>query len=189
MKKVFIDGGANIGNSIDLFHSKYPNSSEFEIHSFEPNPQLWNKLREYEDRATLYQKALYKADTVLKFYLGSSLSSSIRKDKNSGNLRTTNPIQVKAIRLSSFIKTTFNKDDYIVLKLDIEGAEYDIIPDLLQEGLFDGWVNELYGEWHYNKLDNVTEEYHNNLVKELSKKGFTMNKWCAEKGEIYLAII
>ena len=35
MRKVFIDGGANVGQSIEAFCNHYPNAEEFEIHSFE----------------------------------------------------------------------------------------------------------------------------------------------------------
>ena len=34
MKKIFIDGGANDGRSIDLFRKKWPDAKEYEIHSF-----------------------------------------------------------------------------------------------------------------------------------------------------------
>ena len=39
--------------------------------------------------------------------------------------------------------------------MDIEGSEYDVIPKLLQDGLFDGYINVLYGEWHLNKIQNI----------------------------------
>ena len=186
MRKIFIDAGANVGNSIQLFLDKYPSAEEFTIHSFEANPKLHTPLDKYRDRATIHHEAVYRKDTTLKFYLGGSLNSSIRKDKTSGHLNKSVPIEVKAINLAQFIKENFDKEDYIILKLDVEGAEYDILPHLLEEGIFDGWVSELFGEWHQRKLSKVTLEQHTNLVSNLSDKGFYMKDWCAERNIIEL---
>lgn len=186
MKKIFIDGGANTGTSLQFFLKKYPNASEFEIHSFEAHPKIFKKLEKHKGRATVYNKALYKENTEIDFYVGSILSSSIRKDKTTGSLNTRSPIKVEAIRLADFIKSSFSKDDHIVLKLDVEGAEYDILPDLLEEGIFDGWVDILFGEWHVNKLKEVTQAEHDQLVEALAAKGFKMRNWAAEKGKMEL---
>ena len=43
MKKVFIDCGANKGQSIDLFVNSWDDAKEYEIHSFEANKDfLWH---------------------------------------------------------------------------------------------------------------------------------------------------
>jgi len=186
MKKIFIDAGANTGISIKLFLEKYPNSNEFEIHSFEANPGLHSKLDAYSTQATIYHKAVYIEDTTLDFYLGTSLGSSLRKDKTTGGISVNNKIQVEAINLAQFIKNNFSKEDYIVLKLDVEGAEYDILPHFITEGIFDGWVNELFGEWHGGKLEEVSIKQQQDLDKLLSDKGFYMKNWCAERGVIEL---
>ena len=187
MKKIFIDAGANTGISIKLFLNRYPNSQEFEIHSFEPNPHLHKKLSEYSDRATIYHKAVYTEDTTLDFYLSNiHLASTLRIDKLTGGISQNNKIKVEAIDIAKFIKNNFNKEDYIILKLDIEGAEYDILPHLIEEGMFDGWINELFGEFHYKKLSLVTLSEHENLNKLLLDKGFKMKDWCAERNKIEL---
>lgn len=181
MRKIFIDCGANNGSSIDLFLEKYPNSNEFEIHSFEPNPKLIKVLQRYEHKSTIHRKAVYTQNTSIDFHLGHDLSSSLRKDKMTGINYNNAPLKVEAIDLAEFIKDNFDKEDYIVMKLDVEGAEYDILPYLLQEGIFDGWVNDLYGEWHQRKLSTITIEQHNDIVQQLKVKGFQMKDWCAER--------
>lgn len=186
MQKIFIDGGANVGTSIKLFLNKYPNAEDFKIYSFEANSKLIKSLEKYKDKATIFNKAIYTEDTTINFYTGDSLSSSLRKDKTTGRLNISSPVQVEAIDLASFIKSSFSKKDYIVLKLDVEGAEYSILPHLIQESIFDGWVNELFGEWHYTKLKYVTKEQHDALEKALSAKGFSMKEWCAERNIIQL---
>ena len=37
MRKIFIDGGANKGQSTKAFLNQWPNAEEFEIFMFEPN--------------------------------------------------------------------------------------------------------------------------------------------------------
>lgn len=186
MKKIFLDCGANNGNSIDLFLQKYPKSNEFEIHSFEPNPKLITALTKYEGKSIIHKKAVFTQNTPINFYLGRPLSSSIRKDKITGIDYKNTPIKVEAIDLSEFIKNNFDVQDYIVLKLDVEGAEYDILPHLLKEDIFDGWVNELFGEWHVGKLSNISKKQHDDLVQQLNINGFRMKEWCAEEKIIEL---
>ena len=179
MRKVFLDGGANVGNSIDLFLSKYPNSTEYEIFSFECNPKLLSILnKKYSKKATIVPFAIYNKEDTLDFYIGADVSSTLRSDKISGNVKKTNFVKVKTVDLSKYIFDNFQKEDYIILKLDIEGTEYDVLPHLIRTGAIH-YIDELYGEYHHHKLNNVTEEEHNNLILELEKIGFKMKNWCA----------
>jgi FkbM family methyltransferase len=187
MKKVFIDLGANNGSSIELFLNRIDNSNEFEIHSFECNPQLFEVCKKKFPNLNIYNKGASTYDGKSKFYLGTNpalLASSLRADKTTGNINYDKPIIVEVVDISKFITENFSKDDYIILKMDIEGAEYDILPKMLSEGLFDGYVNELYGEWHNGKLLNVSDEFHNQLISNLSDKGFRMKFWCAATKQI-----
>jgi hypothetical protein len=59
--------------------------------------------------------------------------------------------EVDSIDLSDFIKNNFTPEDYIILKLDIEGAEYDVLYHLAQTGVL-SYINELWGEWHLDKF-------------------------------------
>jgi FkbM family methyltransferase len=50
--------------------------------------------------------------------------------------------------IGRFITANFTPADYLVLKLDIEGAEYDVLERLTELNLL-GWLNELYVEYHW----------------------------------------
>lgn len=175
-RKIFLDLGANDGCSVDLFLESFPNSKDYEIHSFECNPSM---LEVYKSKFPDFRIYDYAASTFYgeaTFYIGElTLSSTLRKDKTT--YISNNKIKVNCIDISDFIINNFNKDDYIVLKMDIEGSEYDILPKMISQGLFDGYINELYGEWHWNKLKNISEQFHNNLIQQLEEKGFTMKAW------------
>ena len=43
---------------------------------------------------------------------------------------------IPVIDLAQWIVDTFTKDDYIIFKLDVEGAEYEILRKMLDNGVF-----------------------------------------------------
>lgn len=180
MKKIFIDLGANDGCSVNLFLKSFSDSQDYEIHSFECNPYMIEIYKKRFPDYKLYNSAVSTTYGEIKFYIGDTiLSSSLREDKTTG-MNNPTEIKVKCIDISDFIIKSFSRDDKIILKMDIEGSEYDILPKMLEDGLFDGYINTLYGEWHWRKLKNVNKQFHNNLVKKLQQKGFVMKEWCAE---------
>ena len=52
---------------------------------------------------------------------------------------------------SKFIRD-LKKDNYIILKLDVEGAEYEILNHLIDENTF-SLIDEFHGEFHPGKID------------------------------------
>jgi len=45
------------------------------------------------------------------------------------------------------VKDNFRKVDEVILKIDIEGSEYDVFTKMLRDGTFE-LVDKLYGEFH-----------------------------------------
>ena len=178
-RKIFLDLGANNGCSVDLFLKSFADSKDYEIHSFECNPSMLTAYKSKYPNFKIYDYAVSTFYGEASFRVGANLSSTLRSDKTTG-MFNSKEIKVNCIDISDFIIKNFNKDDYIILKMDIEGSEYDILPKMLEDGLFDGYINTLYGEWHLGKLKNISTQFHNNLVKKLQEKGFTMKLWCAE---------
>ncbi len=76
----------------------------------------------------------------------------VSRTENKDPWRHPNPAAVikelPCIDISRFIKENFTPADYLVLKLDIEGAEYDVLERLQQTQLL-SWFNELYVEYHW----------------------------------------
>jgi len=180
MKKIFIDLGANNGCSVDLFLKSFSDSGEYEIHSFECNPFMVEIYKKKYPNYKLYNSAASTVYGKTNFHIGdTSVSSSLREDKTTG-MSNPKKIEVECVDISDFIIKSFSRDDRIIIKMDIEGAEYDILPKMLEDGLFDGYINTLYGEWHWNKLKNISKQFHENLVQQLKQKNFTMKRWCAQ---------
>ena len=112
------------------------------------------KLNEIKETNNQYnfiikEEALWDKNGEQPFYisidiwgdLGCTLDSSKRE-----KLDLDNPRIVKTIRLSDFLDN-FDDNDYIVLKLDIEGGEYRVISDLINTNKINK-INELFVEWH-----------------------------------------
>ena len=184
MKKIFLDCGANNGMSIDMFRRKIDINNEFIIHSFECNPKFKNTLNSYSnDNTFIHDTAVWINNDTSAFYLGDDTSSSLNITKTTGRLDKYNPIFVQSLRLSEFIMTTFNIDDYIILKLDIEGAEYDVLMDLIETGAIK-YINVLYGEFHNNRVDPKYTLMYEVITSYLYKNNLPMKHWCAETNTI-----
>jgi FkbM family methyltransferase len=186
MKKVFIDGGAHEGESIDLFRSLYPDHAEYEIHSFEPNPAMWSLI---EKRGVILHKVgLWNKDAVKDFFIGRySEGSTFLTEKVSGKVNYREPHPTTVISLSNWIKTNFLPDDHIVLKLDIEGAEYKVIPDLVVTGVHK-YIKEWYGELHTTgregKIRSLDKREWPNLVQLFKENNINFKDWHNNKNHL-----
>ena len=157
-KKIFIDCGANQGQSVENFKKYWKDWNEYDIHTFEANPKLIKFFDKYQNtnNITFHHKVVWVEDGDVDFYLGKYDGSSVCKHKKTGNLSKT-PIKLPSIDLNNFIKTNFSINDYIILKIDIEGGEYDLIPHLLDNNTFK-YINELYIEFHNRKVGKSVED-------------------------------
>jgi FkbM family methyltransferase len=159
-----IDCGSNIGMSILYFKLLYPES---EIIGFEPDEKNLSTLelnvRENNlKNVTIYKKGVSNSKGKLKFFYGSDEPDSLVKSLVAGD--DEKYLEIDTDLLSSYI----NKDvDF--LKLDIEGAELDVITDLIQNGKL-GYVKEMIMEYHHhlkNQSDNLSA-----MLKYLEDSGF-----------------
>ena len=157
---IFIDLGANVGQSID--HWKRYKGKDFvnwECYSFEPYELPWNIK---DPNVHLIRKTAWIKDGFINLYLTGGrrkLGSSVCKDKK-GN--TDKFIISTCIDFAIFLNQF--KEDYVVLKMNIEGSEYDLIPHLYEtKALL--IVDEIYVAWHKDKMINITQEHHDRCVK------------------------
>lgn len=179
MRKIFIDGGAHKGESVDLFYKLYPDAKEYEIHSFEPNPDMWELLE--KKQTILHKEALWGSNTERDYFKGkNSEGGTIMLEKVSGKINYNKSFPTKCVRLSDWIRDNFNKDDYIILKLDIEGAEYSVLNDMIDTGMIH-WLNELLGELHgtgpTGRIRSLPVECYHDLLKRLSRIDIKLKDW------------
>ena len=166
---IFIDCGGNIGQSIDYFKNTKLYSPDFIIYSFEPVPMLNEKYKNRKD-IVFSDKAVWIKDGEIDFYIGKThggVGSTLKKEKWSCKPDFAHPIRVGCIDFSNWVISNFKKDDFIVLKMDIEGAEYDVLEKMLVDGSIN-YIKKAFIEFHYSKM-KMDEKRHFTLMDNLKK--------------------
>lgn len=121
-----IDCGANIGMSVLYFKALYPQSHVLAFEPDEDNCVLLNEnitLNNLTD-VTVEQSAVWTKDETLYFSSAGSQASRLATEGEQ-----TNVVEVKAVRLA----TVLSQQPTDLLKIDIEGAELDVMRDCATE--------------------------------------------------------
>jgi FkbM family methyltransferase len=165
---VILDCGANIGLSVIYLKEKFPDAI---IHAFEPDSQNFELLEKnvssfnYQN-VHLHKEAIWKENTILNFSGEASMSSHIDATDQNG-------IKVRAVRLRDYLEKPVN-----FLKIDIEGAEYEVICDIADKLHL---VDHLFLEYH-GRFDQHNEL--SQIFSILSAAGFSY--YIKEAAPVYL---
>tara|TARA_Y100000361_G_C11155462_1_gene343819 strand:- start:499 stop:1128 length:630 start_codon:yes stop_codon:yes gene_type:complete len=177
-----IDIGANEGQEIEALLPTY-----CEIHSFEPHPMFFKELhKKYISLPNIHlnQSAAWKSDGKMKLYYKRGISArnggaSLIKDKMNLDLQLN--VEVKCIDIAKYI-SGLNKD-IDLLKIDAEGAEYEILNHLFETGAFQK-IKNIYYEDHSRKIHDCficNSDSLNFTVCTETSKG---RKWCELKNSV-----
>ena len=157
--KVFIDCGGHNSCSARIFNKLYNQKGKFHIYTFEIEPSFFKYYKNIPNH-TLIKKAVWTDDGDMYFYRDSEARKAggglIKKENPKRH--NTEPIIVETIDLSRWISENFSREDIIDVKMDIEGAEYHVIPDMVDRGTFN-IIRKFYIEWHWYKV-GINEDHH-----------------------------
>ncbi|TAG07165.1 MAG: FkbM family methyltransferase [Cytophagia bacterium] len=152
LEPLIIDCGSNIGLSILYFKKLYP---EAKIISFEPDPNIFEVLKHNIavnnlENISVRQNAIWNKNETITFEMEGGFSGKITESSKDSSTKKT---KVEAIRLLDILRE-FKKIDF--LKIDIEGAEYEVIVDC-QDYLKN--IDYLFIEYHsfYEKTQRLSE--------------------------------
>lgn len=161
----------DIGFNYGIFSLGSLNKKVKKIYGFEPNKNIFEKLKDYPvgDVVELYDYAVSDKNEIITFYegkntLASSLIQGVEDFKDS--------YDVKSINLYNFI---LDKDITQIdfLKVDCEGSEYEIFECIPDE--------------YFRKIKKIHVEFHNNdgqkiniLLEKFNRNGFD---WFMEEGK------
>jgi len=164
---IFIDGGSHFGQSIKWFErSAIFSQHPWEIFAFEANSALIPFISDRPYLAIL-NKAIWIYDGTVDFYLGEETDgSSILSCKRRGGLSRV-PISVGCVNFGQWIKRNFSQRDYILVKFDIEGAEYKVLDWMLNDGTI-SYADGFFIEFH-NSMVKVSVQRDIELIEKLKK--------------------
>lgn len=87
---------------------------------------------------------MYAVDDIFQLVRGGALP------RNSGVIpKGSKASRVKSVKIATWIRESFTEEDFVVLKMDVEGAEQMLIPDLVAHGAFK-LIDMLFWECHWN---------------------------------------
>lgn len=131
--KVFLDVGAHEGETLHAVRD--PKYRFDRIYCFEPASSCWPALEAVHDhRVTVCHFGLWNQTCELPLYDSGSAGASMFADK----FNAQPPQEVsRFVRASDWFGANLLDDDELYLKLNCEGAEFDIVEDLLESGEFE----------------------------------------------------
>ena len=150
MSQYFYDCGANTGQTFEWF--LLPGQfTRHHIVCFEPSPRNLSALAEtcraMNDRFSSVRivPAALGRPGLQRFYEGKTpMGDSLLTERAS---HTSLQIEVPTISLADYLHTHTTPDDDVQIKLDVEGAEADVLEDLLDRGPVER-VRRILVEWH-----------------------------------------
>jgi FkbM family methyltransferase len=165
---VIFDCGTNIGIRLLYFKWRFPNSK---FVCFEPNPVVLGYLEKniknngLAHRVELNQIALGRDDGFIELFYNSNVrasgSASVIKPEVLNTTQVSKRVPQK--RLSDFISAKVD-----LLKIDIEGAEGEVVEDLKNNNKL-SYIKKVLIEYHY---DGVTMIYPlENIISKLESSG------------------
>ena len=150
-----IDIGGFNGDSA-LHFIAYPDIDA--VDAYEPNTafkNIWKAIEEYYPSVRFIPKAVYTHNGTVEYHKrpdDNPLGSTIMKGKIQND--ESHPIIVDCVDILDIVP-----DEPYCLKIDAEGAEYDILDRLIVEGKANN-IDRLYVEWHDGKMtsDNFARQ-------------------------------
>lgn len=135
---IIVDCGSNIGLSCLYYHLHYPNA---QIICYEPDPEISKVLQKnlnglQNPRIQLIQKAVWTENGELSFF---------QHDVDSGSVINSGLGKEVRVACVDLLKELKQHDHIDFLKMDVEGAEFALIPHIVPAL---GRIQNLFIEYH-----------------------------------------
>ena len=176
-RRVYIDLGARnpvgVGSSIDFFRRQYPAGEAFEVYAFEAD---WRFASEYKNlsNVTLVQAAVASFDGDCFFSKGSSVVSSMSRHQRGDDVKVT------CVSLLRWLKEHLKPEDLVVMKMDVEKAEFKLVEQLLKHQSTARLVDEMMIECHHEERGGYGPHTYRECVEmfnAMQSAGVWMHEW------------
>ncbi|KAG6510189.1 uncharacterized protein LOC121974921 [Zingiber officinale] len=160
---IYVDvGSRSYGSSIgSWFRKQYPKQNHtFMIYAIEAD-KAFHKEYATKKGVTLLPFAAWVRNETLTFEINNDPSKhDVEKGGGMGRIRpiggsgshvsTGSVSAIQGFDFAAWLKRTVTERDYVVMKMDVEGTEFDLIPRLFEtESIC--LIDELFLECHYNR--------------------------------------
>ena len=169
-KIIFLDLGANVGKVTEKL-LEIDNITK--IYCFEPvveNFKILERKFGKNDKIKLENKIVWNQKGKVNFSVGSknchtnSKITKIINDRNYDKRKYIKQYEIDCIDIYDFIESLNinNEEQYLVIKMDIEGAEYEVLPRMIEKNSI-------------QKVDILLVEFHREPIPGKSKKSIIEN--------------
>jgi FkbM family methyltransferase len=160
---VYIDIGArSYSSSIESwFKKQYPKQNKtFEVYAIEADKSFHEEYRTKKGVNLLPYAAWVRNETLFFEITRDPSKKIMMKGRGMGRNRI-NPVQtssshmgdkdkIQGFDFADWLKSVVTSNDFVVVKMDVEGTEFHLIPRLIQTGAI-CLIDELFLECHYNR--------------------------------------
>ncbi|KAK6164793.1 hypothetical protein DH2020_001657 [Rehmannia glutinosa] len=197
---IYVDVGArSYGSSIvSWFKKQYPKQNKtFEIYAVEADKTFHEQYKSKKGVTLLPYAAWVKNETLFFEINEDPGHKEVEKGRGMGRIQPVqtsdgstssgNVDQIQGFDFADWLKNTVSERDYVVMKMDVEGTEFDLIPRLFETGAI-CLIDELFLECHYNRWQKCcpgerSAKYEKtygqclNLFTSLRKSGVLVHQW------------
>ncbi len=119
------------------------------MHAFDPTPAsiAWVRRQSLPCKFVFHELGLSNFDGELPFYPPRKSGSTHFSEEHRGGLFRRQPPVLAPVRRLTTIMQSLGHQRLDVLKLDVEGSEFDAVPDILASGIE---IDQLLVEIHYH---------------------------------------
>ena len=192
-KALFLDLGANLGQGHNWF-KRYFDTDLFDFELFEPNPHCFAELKKLPQvqsgKVKIHNLGVgLEPGTFMLYGVGEneggkfSQGGSILVDHNSSIYAAIekNSIEVKIIKLSDYLRKKSETYDRIIVKMDIEGAEVDLLDGMIEDHsieLIDCLYVEFHSKYRNEKSMKRVKKQESKIINSLKKtENFRFRIW------------
>ncbi|GHB37238.1 FkbM family methyltransferase [Mongoliitalea lutea] len=190
-RKLFIDCGTNLGQGFEYFQKYFP-LKDFDAVLIEPNPNCIKIIEnKYGDnkKIEIIQKAAWINNSTLKFFglvedeRGETSQGASVLEEHNGSMYKANKeasLEVEGFSFGDFLDKKSKEYEVIIVKLDIESAEYAVLDDIIKSGSIKN-IDHIFVEFHSQYFDvNDRPKYLEKerlLIEKMKKMNVGVSIW------------
>ncbi|XP_057956236.1 uncharacterized protein LOC131149631 [Malania oleifera] len=196
---VYIDIGArNYGSSIgSWFKKQYPKQNKtFEVYAVEAD-KAFHEEYALKKGVTLLPYAAWVKNETLFFEIRRDPSQKLEEKgrRGMGRIQTVQSSasfigdvdKIQGFDFAVWLKSVVSEKDFVVVKMDVEGTEFHLIPRLIETGAI-CLIDEMFLECHYNRWQRCcpgkrSPKYQKtyaqclDLFSSLRERGVLVHQW------------